>query len=189
MTETEVDFDAKKVLELVKENGISSLFNFREQVLPAVSYCQKIHFSPSNFTEEPLPFFPKDHYRNKNRRHWSFQEREDLIASVFGSACTHPAGTKLYIEHIAEVPHLNGLYQVSDGIEQEWNMGRIIAMGENTWDFLKYPMGSRATLNDYVIYNQVGTVKMTLRHGVVIIMCEDWHVWSTVEDPQKLLEA
>lgn len=184
--------DVEKLNEaivLVDKYGIQPLFNYKKQTLPAVSYAGIIPFSKSNFTEEPLPFVPVNHYRNKNRREWSFEEREKLLEEVFGGAFVHPVGTKIYIELIPEVEQVNLLTQVSHGLEEEWDMGRIIAMGENTWDHLKYPMGARATLNDYVIYNKTGTQKKTLRNGVVVISAEDWNVIGTVEDPIKLMEA
>lgn len=186
------DIDIEKLIKainLIDKYGIQPLFNYKEQILPASAYKGILPFSPSNYTEEPVPTYPKDHYINANRRPWSFEEREELIASTFGEALAHPCGVKIFIEKVREVDMIKFQSQVSHGFEEEWEIGKIIAMGTSAWDHLKYPMGAKATLNDYVVYNKSGTFVQKLREGVEVVIAEDWNVMVTVMCPIKLMEA
>ena len=186
----DIDIDKlKNAIQLIDRYGIQPLFNYKEQILPASAYKGILPFSPSNYTEEPVPTYPKDHYVNANRRPWSFEEREELIASTFGAPIVHPCGVKIFIEKVREVEMIKFQSQVSHGFEEEWEIGKIIAMGPCAWDHLKYPMGAKATLNDYVIYNKTGTYVQKLRDGVEVVIAEDWNVMSNLIDPISLMEA
>jgi|SRR5574343_251310 len=175
-----------KISKTIDEYGIQPLFNYKKQILPVYADKNVIQFSPSNYLYDPLPYFPKDHFVNKNRRPWSFEEKQDLLKEMFPELGIVPTGFNIILEEINVDSPFRG---ENDEVYKEWKVGRVIAMGESAWDFLKFPMGARATYNDWVLYHEVDTKRHVIRDSKVFITIKDVHIQHVIDCPIKLSEA
>jgi co-chaperonin GroES (HSP10) len=149
-------------------------------------------FSKTNYLFEPLPWFSKDHFRNINRRHWSLEERKNLVTDTFGQEVCMPTGYNALVVEIADRDETKGgiIINKSWSLSQAFAIGRIIALGESFSDHQKFPFGARATLNDWIIYKKQETTRQTTT-GASFLHVSDFAILDVINEEylDYLIEA
>ena len=166
--------------------------NIPSEIISPPTYAnvlKTIPFSPTNFTQEKLPWLPDDDIENKNRRPWSQKEREQLQIDLYGKVLLRPKGFYLYIQSIENMKTVKGVSRnLTYDMKDEWQIGRVIAMAETCWEHSKFPYGARCTWNDWVIYSTKDVKTYPFREHP-IVRVTDYAISDIIPDIDSLIEA
>lgn len=107
-----------------------------------------------NGVYEPLKHLPKNHWKNKNRHDWTAEEKSKLLIDAFGTDEIDPAPVYVILEEYdPQSDNKFGIIDTDPHKYDKWHVGRIVAMGSQCFDTVKFPEGATATFNDYVNFN------------------------------------
>jgi hypothetical protein len=133
----------------------------------------------------PLPYFPKENWRNKNRRPYSLEELENLMNETFDCGGFHPAKDVIALLEFEPGDHQVGVKHSINPMSHFWDMGQVVAMGDACFDKLTFDTGPTCTYNDYVAFENAHKKRIRFKRGKYMILIKDIHALGTIEDPVR----
>lgn len=131
---------------------------------------------------EPLEFWDKDDWRNKNRRNWTEEELSNLYTEI----CDFPIELKNREILLVDYNREESMEFVSNDkyAQDTIFLGRIIKMGTKAFNRIKFKLGADATYNDWVFYNLIkAKIINTKKHKLIVI--KDTDLWGLARDPKE----
>jgi len=140
----------------------------------------------SNGLFEPMDFWEKNAWQNKNRRLWTAEEIEELCPEDSRDFVKNLTISDTYVlllnfnRDIAE----NQIINPDKYTRTTAYIGKIIQMGKEVFTKRNFPQGASATYNDWVTYMPLeGRARKAKKNVFTII--KDKHISGLVEDPSE----
>lgn len=134
----------------------------------------------------PDPFYPIDHYKQRNRRYWSPEEIKNLSMEAFGLDCFDPEGIRLVV---APYEHDFNLFNAHGELRDDYHIGKVIKIGKQAFSTEKFIAGPPCTFGDYVHFKSMNVLTSRAMNGKTICVVEDVAILGILDDPAEYYKS
>jgi co-chaperonin GroES (HSP10) len=134
----------------------------------------------------PDPFYPIDHYKQRNRRVWTSEDIKNLSIEAFGLDCFDPEGIRLVI---APYEHDFKLFNAQGELRDDYHIGKVIKIGKQAFSTEKFISGPPCTFGDYVHFKSMNVLTSRAMNGKVICVVEDVAILGILDEPGEYYKS
>jgi len=130
----------------------------------------------------PKPGFPLNHWKNLNRRVWTFDEISKMSIEEFGCDIIEPENIRIHLLEY-DIGQAKPYQSTEDNPIDTWSIGKVMKIGTLAFDSSKFPDGATATYGDWVHFSPINVKRTKFENGARLLTIDDISIIGTIESP------